>query len=227
MHRSLNSNILEHHQSIIDGYVYRLSKDPSIRINLIATTWEEFEKQLVRHEVDLLLLGLNIPVSEENPNLFPAILTIRQLLQKFPALRILVISMFRDVALIRALLDTGIRGFILKDDQASIQQLASIVCIIAKGGSFISKGALPTSEFNHPSLVFSCRQMEALSVCAAYPDSRTPDLAKLLGMADSTFRNLMSEIYQLLGVHTRAAAIVKAQQMGLLPLPHEPAYNSN
>jgi DNA-binding CsgD family transcriptional regulator len=43
-------------------------------------------------------------------------------------------------------------------------------------------------------------------------------------IAHSTFRNLLSEAYLKLDVHSRAAAIAKARQLGLIPpqMPDEP-----
>ena len=45
--------------------------------------------------------------------------------------------MLNQHSLIQALVDAGVSGYILKDDQRSIQELGNIVTIIA-GGEFIS-----------------------------------------------------------------------------------------
>jgi DNA-binding CsgD family transcriptional regulator len=62
----------------------------------------------------------------------------------------------------------------------------------------------------------SIRQLQALSLCAAYPDALTTDLSKEMAIANSTFRNLLSGAYIKLNVHTRAAAIAKAQSLGII-----------
>jgi DNA-binding NarL/FixJ family response regulator len=56
-----------------------------------------------------------------------------------------------------------------------------------------------------------------LLLSAAYPDDSTVELAKRLNVASSTVRNLLSQTYIRLDVHTRAAAIAKIKKMGLLP----------
>ena len=61
------------------------------------------------------------------------------------------------------------------------------------------------------------RQFEVISICAAYPDEDTFTLAKTIGISSSTFRNLLSKTYCKLGVRTRAAAIMKARQLGIIP----------
>lgn len=59
--------------------------------------------------------------------------------------------------------------------------------------------------------------MDVLSLCAAYPDKTTADIANDLGVANSTVRNLLSETYQRLNVHSRVSAVTKARQLGMIP----------
>ena len=66
--------------------------------------------------------------------------------------------------------------------------------------------------------------MEVLSLCAAYPDANTAELASKLFITNSTVRNLLSETYLKLNVRNRSAAIAKAHQVGLLP-PDVPTSN--
>ena len=65
----------------------------------------------------------------------------------------------------------------------------------------------------------SARQLEALSLCAAYPEATTAELADRLGVAHSTLRNLLSGAYLRLNVRSRTAAVAKAQRLGLITPP--------
>ena len=132
--------ILDDHQSIIDGFTYRLSMDPAIRIVATAIYGEELEPMLANHAVDVLLLDVSIPNSPEDHNPYPVLHIIPGLLQKYPGLNILIISMFTQRSLIEALVRTGISGYIFKDDQPSIQQLDKIVRTIGNGGVYFSEG---------------------------------------------------------------------------------------
>jgi DNA-binding CsgD family transcriptional regulator len=71
----------------------------------------------------------------------------------------------------------------------------------------------------------SSRQLEALSLCATYPDATTAELADRLGVAHSTLRNLLSGAYLRLNVRSRTAAVAKARQLGLIT-PREPTMDS-
>jgi DNA-binding NarL/FixJ family response regulator len=217
--------ILEDHQSIIDGYIYRLKEIPEIEICGTALRGEELEAMLDGQPADVLLLDIYVPTGLNNPNPFPVLHMIPRLLQKYPDLSIVVISMLTHHTLIEALVEAGISGYIFKDDGKSIQQLAKIVIMVANGGIYFSQEAhrkLRAAHTRPTGPVLTPRQLAALSLCAAYPDSSSFELAKRLGVANSTLRNLLSSVYLRLDVRTRAAAIARAQQLGLLISPSWP-----
>jgi DNA-binding NarL/FixJ family response regulator len=140
------------------------------------------------------------------------------LLQEFPDTAILVISMHAERALIRALVEAGASGYILKDDHDAIRELSSAIKTIAAGGIYFShhaQQALSASAgSNGPPLTI--RQREVLSLCAAYPDLTTAQIACKLGVANSTLRNLLSGAYLRLEVRSRPAAVSRARQLGLI-----------
>ncbi len=205
--------ILEDHQSIVDGYSYRL-KCPEFEIVGVALYGEEIEKLLADKKPDVLLLDANVRSSLENPNPFPIIPFVRTALQRQPDLKILVISMLTAGALIEALVDFGVRGYIFKDDENSIRQLPHVIKSVFEGGIYFSPGAWEKVKPGHSEMLLTGRQLEVLSLSAAYPDLPTAVLAQKLSISSSTFRNLLSGAYLRLGVSTRTAAIVRANQLG-------------
>ena len=218
--------ILDDHQSIIDGYIYRLSSTPEIEVVATANYGEELEPLLAKQAVHVLLLDLSVRTSAENPNPFPILHIIPKLLQKYDHLSILVISMFAEPSLMRSLIEAGANGYILKDDQAAFRELGNIVRSISKGGIYFSKKAHSLyiqSEAVNGSEGLTPRQMEVLSLCAAYPDATTSDLAEMMAISNSTVRNLLSSVYLRLGVHSRTAAVEKAREMGLVT-PRPPSF---
>ena len=63
--------ILDDHQSIIDGYRFRLEKDEKIAVVAIGTYGEDLDDILSNHEVNVLVLDINVPTSKDNPNPYP------------------------------------------------------------------------------------------------------------------------------------------------------------
>ncbi len=207
--------ILEDHQSIIDGYNFRLSV-PECEIVGTALVGEDIDRILSTKKPHVLILDANVRTSSENPNPFPIMSFVRITHRKYPDTKILVISMLTAGALIEALVDAGVSGYIFKDDENSIRQLSHVIKSVAEGGIFFSPGAWEKVKPGRSAMILTSRQLEALSLSAAYPDLSTSVLAQKLAVSSSTFRNLLSGAYQRLGVSTRTAAIVRANQLGLL-----------
>ena len=210
--------IIEDHQSIIDGYIYRLSTNHQIEVVATVMFGEELESVLAKHPTDVLIADINVPAARDNRNPYPILHLIPKLLQKHPDLNILVISMYNKPSIIQTVMESGASGYILKDDQATIQDLPNVITMVAKGGIHLSQPAFEQLfKKAQQESTLTPRQLEALSLCAAYPDSSTGELASRFGVANSTMRNLLSGAYLHLKVHTRAAAIIKATQLGLIP----------
>ena len=220
MENKISVTILDDHQSIVDGYLFRLSKFPQIEIVDTLGYGQDLEGALKKQVPDVLILDVNVSVSSENSNNYPIFHVIPDLLQRYPDLAILVISMHNDRSIIRAVMEGGASGYILKDDQKTIQELGSVILSIVGGGIYLSEKVRNLYIKNRSAASeepLTGRQMEALSLCAAYPDHTTERLAQTMNVANSTVRNLLSGAYLRLGVNSRAAAIAKARQLGLIP----------
>lgn len=218
MTKIIQVSILDDHQTILDGYRFRL--DSSTKVKIVATMMfgSEVEATLKKHPTDVLVLDINVPTSQENSNPYPILYLIPSLLQKYPNLAILVISMHTDRSLIRSVMETGVSGYILKDDKVMLKDLENVIISVAAGEISLSQeidSILFQSNVNEV-VSLSQRQKEVLSLSSAFPDDTTAELAKKMYIANSTVRNLLSGAYIKLGVRTRVAAIAKARKLGIL-----------
>lgn len=175
---------------------------------------------LQKHDVDVLILDVEVPTGAENANPYPILHVIPDLLSQFENLSILVVSVHDQRSLIQSIIKAGASGYVLKDDQTLIRRLGAAVLSVAEGGVCFSQSVhqrllSDTDEVN----LLTSRQREILSLLYAYPQLTTAQAARQLKIANSTVRNLLSNAYLRLGVHSRAAAIARAQQLGLLVSP--------
>ena len=209
--------ILDDHQLILDGYLSRFAQMPDIEVVGTATFAEELEPLLGHTKPDVLILDVSVPTSPSNPTPYPILHSIPKWLNINPQLTVLIISMLNQQRLVRAAIEVGAGGYILKDDQQAMIELDGIIRSVSKGGLFLSQKVREhLIKQNAEDASLTPRQLEVLSLCAAYPDASTSELADKLGVAPSTLRNLLSETYLRLGVHNRMAAVTKAIQLGLL-----------
>jgi DNA-binding NarL/FixJ family response regulator len=211
--------ILDDHLSTVFGHRFALQQAENIEVVGTAQFGEEIEPLLAERPVDVLLLDVGVPTSPGNANPYPILHIIPRLLERYPQLTVVIISMHGERAFVQSVMEAGASGYILKDDSEAIQNLPAIVRTVANGGIYLSPQArqfLAKRKTMATDPLLTPRQLETLSLCAAFPNATTADLAKRLNVQHSTCRNLLSSAYVRLGVTNRAAAIAKARQLGLL-----------
>jgi len=218
-HELIRVAVLDDHQGIIDGYRFRMLQEEDMDVVAGIRYGDELDSLMAEQRVDVLLLDVHAPTSPDNLNPYPILFTLPRLLGRFPELKILVISVENRPGLIRAVLEAGASGYILKDDHTALMDLGNIIRSVRKGGVYLSRLAY-SNHLNASGLPhLAPRQKEALSLCAAYPNLSTTELAQKLGVAHSTFRNLLSKAYVQLRVNNRSGAILEAARLGLIPFP--------
>ena len=128
-------------------------------------------------------------------------------------MHVLIITMYKQKSLIKAVMEAGASGYVLKDDRNTLENLGTVIRMITNGGFYFGKEIYPLimpTELN-----LSPRQIEILSLCAAYPDKTSGELADRLGLTDATVRSILSQTYARLYVRSRTAAVSKATALGL------------
>ncbi len=209
--------IVDDYQGTVDGLYYRLSQSPSIHVVGVALYAADMEQLLAQSQVDVLLLDVGLPISAEDSSLYDTPRAIKRLRGLYPDLAILIISMHHESALIRQVLDAGACGYILKEEGYAIRQIASIVESVAAGGVYLSDKASKQLNLGGESEVnLTKRQLQILSLASEQPNLTSYEIARKLGIADSTVRNQLSRAYLNLGVRNCAAAIIRARELGLL-----------
>lgn len=218
MPKKIRVTILDDHQITVDGYFYRLGQHPDLEIVDSLRFGEQLGPSLEKHPTDVLLLDFSVPTSPDNPNLYPTLTEVPRLLQIYPNLVVLMISMFAERSIIRAVMEAGASGYILKDDSDAIQDLPNVILSVADGGIYLSEraGQRYQKAVDRNDSNLTRRQLEVLLLCAAFPGSKTAELAQKMSVSNSTVRNLLSGAYLKLNAHTRAGALQKARELGLL-----------
>jgi two-component system, NarL family, nitrate/nitrite response regulator NarL len=219
MSEKISVTILDDHQSIVDGYRFRLGNSQRVQVMAAIGFGDELEPTLEKYSTDVLLLDIGVPASADNLNPYPILHVIPNLLQKYPNIVIIVISMHAERSMIRAVMEAGSSGYILKDDQTTLRDLENVIISVASGGIHLSRQAndvLMRGDIGENESLLSRRQREVLSLCLAYPDNTSSELAKKMSISNSTLRNLLSGAYIKLGVRSRNAAVSKARQLGLI-----------
>ena len=96
------------HQLVIDGLKLMFDDTPNIIFVGSANNGEAALEELSKHDVDVLLLDINMPVMN-------GIECCGLARQQFPNLKILALSMMKDASLVKEILKAGATGFLLKN----------------------------------------------------------------------------------------------------------------
>lgn len=218
--------ILDDHPSSVDGYQYRLAQAANVVVVATARFGDELEPMLVEHPADVLILDVSAPNSRDEHTPYPLFNVLPRLKNNFPDLAVLIISMHKQRTLIRSVMEAGAKGYIVKDDEQALLRLGEIVTSIAAGGVYLSRESYDALTDRAGKVgnvrMLTERQREVLSLYAANPGKSTEQIAKRLGIANSTLRNLLSDSYKRLNVNNLAAAIIAARRFGFItPLDPE------
>ena len=161
------------------------------------------------------------------------IATTRAISERWPEIRVVILTTFDDRELIQAGLQAGALGYVLKDITA--EQLATTIRVVAQGqvllhpdvahrvlpslSSASIKPSVPTPVapvFVNESDVMSLteREREILALLARGASNR--EISETLYIASGTVKNHLSNILGKLGVRDRTQAALKARELGLL-----------
>jgi DNA-binding NarL/FixJ family response regulator len=192
---------------------------PLIRVGLRAT-FEQEPKILVVGEAgsgletqqlcedllpDLVLLNISTPIqiTEE---------TIRFVKERFPQIKIIILTAFDNEAYVRNLVNLGIDGYVLKDEAPDT--LVRATRTVMEGDCWYSRRVIDIlaspnslgSDENGPCLTE--RESEVLSLLVS--GKSNGQIAEALVVAEGTVKNHLVNIYQKMGVHSRSEAIAWA-----------------
>lgn len=160
---------------------------------------------------DVLLLDLFIEPE------FDALATVRHLRADFPDLKICLLSAYLEPPLVRDLLQAGVYGYILKDDDY-VSKIATIIRDLADGRVYLSPQAYEAlaqaTGAGGDEQPLSEREVEVLRL--AKRGLRNPQIAQALHISPGTVRNHLSAAYRKLGIHSRHEALQIADERHLI-----------
>ncbi|MCK4450670.1 MAG: response regulator transcription factor [Anaerolineae bacterium] len=148
---------------------------------------------------------------------FDALSVVRRLRADFPDLKICLLSAYLEPALVRDLLQAGVYGYILKDDDY-VSRVDTIIRDLADGQVYLSPQAYEAlaqaTRAESAESPLSEREVEILRL--AKRGLPNPQIAQSLHISPGTVRNHLSAIYRKLGVHSRHEALQVADERHLI-----------
>ena len=159
---------------------------------------------------DVILMDVRMPICD-------GVTATREIHQRYPWLRILILTTFEDDEYVWQSLQAGAMGYILK--RKSSEQMASAIRAVAQGYSQLSSAIAPKVFANlKPTQItvnealsqLSPRELEVLKLVGQGKNNR--EIAQTLHLSIGTVKNYITQILSKLSVRDRVAAALLAQK---------------
>ena len=179
-----------------------------------ARTGREVLAQVDMLQPDIILLDIQMPDLD-------GIAVARQLAVSHPAIKLVMLTMYRQDQHLLDAIKAGVKGYLLKD--ADAEELLDVIQRVARGESALDP-ALTAQVFaavRRPPATqgvvegLTARERDILRLLAGGHDNRA--IAAQLYLSEKTVGNRLSEIFQKLNVTNRTQAALIAVQHGLVP----------
>ena len=203
--------IADDHQMFIDGLKSLLERESGIEITGSANNGTQALECIEAQKPDVVLLDINMP--EMN-----GINTTALIRKKYPAVKVLILTMYKTKGFINGLTRTGAAGYILKNTSHS--ELMEAIRTVAAGSTFFSKEVAETLSDKkprfevHSDASLSKREIEIIREIAK--GLTTKQIAEKLFISYYTIETHRKNILSKLQLTNTAEVILYASQSGLL-----------
>lgn len=206
--------IADDHQFFRDGVRALLDAQPDMQCVGEATNGEEAVRLATELQPDVVLMDVQMPR-------ISGVEATRQIVSSSPQVRVLVVTMFEDDALVFAAMRGGARGYLLKG--ARHEDMVRAIRAVGNGDAIFSStiasrmvnyfASLQPSRLSQVFPDLSEREREILALLAQ--GCKNTEIADRLVISPKTVRNYVSNIISKLQVADRAQAIIRAKEAGM------------
>ncbi len=178
-----------------------------------AGTGREALAQVAALGPDIVLLDIQMPEMD-------GVAVARELARTHPAVKVIMLTMYRQDQHLLDAIKAGARAYLLKD--ADAEELIAVIGRVARGEAVLDPAmTLPVldafrrlSDQQEDGEALTVREREILQLLAEGLDNRT--MATRLYLSEKTIGNRLSEIFGKLGVTNRTQAALVALERGLI-----------
>lgn len=203
--------VVDDHPVVLTGLVALLDSDRALTV--VATARSAADARLIDRELrpDVAVLDLQLPDGD-------GIALGGELKQRWPDLRVLILTMHADQAAVMRSLGSGLDGYLLKDADpedviAAVHSVAGGALVVGRGMSAAVVAAAARAPRTDTLARLDARDLEILDLLVQ--GLATSQVAARLYLAPKTIRNRVSDMLGKLGVASREEAVAIGRQAGL------------
>lgn len=208
--------LVDDHPLVIDGIQARLEDEGGIEVVGRASNGQAAIETAQQLQPDVILMDISMPVMN-------GLEATKVLQTRMPETRVLILSMHDNREYMVQLIQSGAKGYILKDVSAA--EMVSAVETVYKGGTYFSSSASQTlfSQFDaprasEPPSVSALTRRESMVLKLLAEGRNNKEIAKVLGISVRTVETHRQNIKSKLDIHTAAGLTRYAIEHDLVQL---------
>ncbi len=208
--------IADDHLVVREGLQLILSSQPDFELVGEAVDGATAVRLTGELQPDVILMDLRMPGMD-------GLEAIGHIRRQWPDIAIVILTTYNEDDLMLRGLQAGARSFLLKDTDR--QTLFHTIRAAAQGETLLQPDILarvltqaqtPTPASNNPSPATDLTDRELEVLTAVTKGDRNKEIAYRLGVTERTIKAHLTNIYNKLGVDSRAAAVSVAIQQGII-----------
>lgn len=215
--RTIKTALVDDHALFREGIALLLSRVDEIELIFDASSGEELMEKLKTKIPDVLLLDLDMPGMN-------GIDTYKFVHDRYPEVRVLVLTMHKEERMIAYLMELGVNGYLLKDTDR--EELAKAIVTVYEEGMYFNDrtaqamlGGLKRKTKTPPKLgqeiILSRREQQVLELIAEGFSNK--EIGEKLFISTRTVDGHRTSLLQKFNVHNTAKLIMEAVRKGFLP----------
>ena len=206
--------IVDDHQILRAGLISLLISDPNLEVVGEATSGDEALQVVQDLNPDVVLMD----IAMEGMN---GIEATRRLVEKHPGVRVLILTMYEDGALVKESIQAGARGYIIK--RAAQSELRDAIYAVWRDiiyihpsliNSFVSPPAKVGEQDPRAIEALSAREIEVLRLIVRGYTNR--EISSTLNISVRTVETHRSNVMEKLKLHNRVELVRYATEHGIV-----------
>lgn len=200
--------VADDHEIITEGICSLLEKESNIEIIGMAKNGVEVLKLLGEYEVDIAVLDIEMP--EMN-----GVETTRRIAAEFPSTKAVILSMYKEKAYVKGVLDAGAKAYVIKEKSKAT--LVHAINTVFRGERYIPHEILDIYFSSSPKKEQSPltrREKEILVQVAKGLTSK--EIGAALQISPGTVDKHLANTREKLGLHRKLQLVKYVEENGLL-----------
>ena len=200
--------IADDHQVLLDGLESMFEEVEDYEVVAKCSNGAQVLHRLADTGADILLMDINMPRMN-------GIEVTKEIAEKYPDVKVIALSMYKQPSYINRMLKLGAKGYILKDEGKT--SIIEALRAVSQGETYISKKVaevLRDKNRNHADPGITSREKQVLELLAEGLSS--PEISKKLYISIHTVKSHRKHLLRKFQAKSVTALITAAKDMGII-----------